>query len=123
MLLSAVGRTVLGMRAQESSSGAAAALRRPLPHHPLAVPELPDSWGAWQVRRVPASPLGYVRVRSTEGRWVFDCHAHCRDARGGRPWLHTADTLASAVAWMLQREREITAFAARHDPEPDVWPQ
>ena len=121
--MSAVGRTVLGMRAQESSSGAAAALRRPLPHHPLAVPELPDSWGAWQVRRVPASPLGYVRVRSSEGRWVFDCHAHCRDARGGRPWLHTAESLASAVAWMLQREPEISAFAARHDPEPDTWPQ
>ena len=111
------------MRAQESSAGAAAALRRALPAHPLAVPELPGSWGAWQVRRVPASPLGYVRARSAEGRWVYDCHAHCRDARGGRPWLHTAETLGSAVAWMLQREGEITAFAARHDPEPDPWPQ
>ena len=70
--------------------------------HPLAVPPAPGTFGVWQVRRVRSAPLGYVLARHELGRIVYHCYAHGRDDAGGRPWLRRADSLNSAVAWMIQ---------------------
>ncbi|GAA4682669.1 hypothetical protein [Frondihabitans cladoniiphilus] len=110
------------MGVQGSGEAIARILRRPIPSHPLAVPPIPGSFGSWQVRRHRAVPIGYVNMRSVDGRHVFDAYAHCRDAKGGRPWLRTFDTLNSAVAWMVQHEAQLRAFNDRHDPEPEEWP-
>lgn len=95
---------------------------RPIPSHPLAVPAIKGTFGAWQVRRHRANPIGYVLTRSESGRTVYDCYAHCRDGGGKRPWLRTFESLNSAVAWMIQHEDQLHAFNARHDIEPDTWP-
>lgn len=95
---------------------------RPIASHPLAVPAIKGTFGAWQVRRTRANPIGYVLMRSLDGRSVYDCYAHCRDGSGKRPWLKTFDTLNSAAAWMIQHEAELHAFNSRHDVEPDTWP-
>lgn len=90
-------------------------LRRPAQSHPFAH----GSWGYWVVQRRPAPPLGWILTRDLRGVWVFDCYARCRDSNGLRPWLRTEATLNSAVAWMLQHDREISALIARSAPEPD----
>lgn len=69
-----------------------------------------------------SAPIGYVHMRSLDGRHVFDAYAHCRDTGGGRPRLSTFDTLNAVVAWMIQHEVEIRAFNARRDAEPEEWP-
>jgi len=93
------------------------------PHeHPHALPVFPGAQGLWLVRQGAAPPLGYVTSRSAVGRWVFDAYAHCRDDGGRRPWLRTFDTLSSAVAWMMQHERELRELIARSAPEPEAWP-
>jgi hypothetical protein len=97
-------------------------LRRPIPSHPLAVPPIPGTFGVWQVRRVKEVPLGYVLSRNEGGRPVYHCYAHGRDDAGGRPWLRTADSLNSAVAWMIQHERDLAALTRRLHPEPEEWP-
>ncbi|RPE78121.1 MULTISPECIES: hypothetical protein [unclassified Frondihabitans] len=95
---------------------------RPNPSHPLAVPAVKNTFGAWQVRRDRTNPLGYVVNCSLDGRTVYDAYAHCRDGGKKRPWLRTFESLNSAVAWMIQHEDELLAFNSRHDVEPDVWP-
>jgi len=96
---------------------------RQRPHeHPYAHPPFLGAQGLWLVQRVPAPPLGYVTMRSTVGRWVFDAYAHCRDEGGRRPWLRTFDTLSSAVAWMVQHDPEVRALIALSSPEPEAWP-
>ena len=101
---------------------AAAVLRRRPYEHPYAVPSIPGGQGLWQIRQVVTDPLGYVRQRPVQGGFVFDVYAHCRDVGGRRPWLHTAESFNSAVAWTIQHDREIRALIARSTPEPDAWP-
>jgi len=101
---------------------AAKVLHRPIPAHPLAVPPAPDTFGVWQVRRVRSAPLGYVLSRHELGRIVYHCYAHGRNDAGGRPWLRQADSLNSAVAWMIQHEGELSTLTRRLHPEPDEWP-
>jgi hypothetical protein len=105
-----------------SGQAAAKALRQSIPTHPLAVPPAPGTFGVWQVRRVRSAPLGYVLSRPELGRIVYHCYAHGRDDSGGRPWLRQADSLNSAVAWMIQHERELSALTSRLHPEPEEWP-
>ncbi|ROS61423.1 hypothetical protein EDF38_0513 [Frigoribacterium sp. PhB160] len=100
-----------------------AVLRRPVPTHPLAVPPIPDGFGVWQVRRVPEAPLGYVRSEHRGRDLAYHCYAHGRDDAGGRPWLHTASSLNSAVAWLLQHESELGAQRRGLRPEPEAWPR
>jgi hypothetical protein len=95
--------------------------RRPL-EHPYAIPPFPGAQGLWLIRVGDADALGYVRIRPVQGGHVFDVYAHCRDDGGGRPWLHTAKSFKSAIAWAMQHDREIFALIARSTPEPDVWP-
>jgi hypothetical protein len=95
---------------------------RAIPSHPLAVPAIKGIFGAWQVRRHRANPLGYVLLRSLDGSSVYDCYGHCRDGGGKRPWLRIFGSLNSAVAWMIQHEDQLHAFNARYDIEPDGWP-
>lgn len=97
-------------------------LRRRPYEHPYAIPPFPDGQGLWQIRQVVTDPLGYVRHRPVTGGFAFDVYAHCRDAGGQSPWLHTAESFNSAVAWTVQHDREIRALIARSSPEPDVWP-
>jgi hypothetical protein len=89
-------------------------MKRPDQAHPHAH----GSFGFWVVRQDPAPPLGWVLARSQSGVWVFDAYAYCRDDSGRRPWLRTFATLNSAVAWMLQHERDIRALIARSAQEP-----
>ncbi|BDZ48255.1 hypothetical protein GCM10025867_04960 [Frondihabitans sucicola] len=110
------------MGVQGSGEAIAKILRRPIPSHPLAVPPVPGTYGTWQVRRHRSAPIGYVNMRSLNGRHVYDAYAHCRDDNGGRPWLRTFDTLNSAVAWIIQHEDQIQAYIDRHHPEPEQWP-
>jgi hypothetical protein len=110
------------MGVQGSGESVSRFIGRPIPSHPLAVPAIKNTFGAWQVRRHRKNPLGYVLQRSDDGRTVYDCYARCRDGGGKRPWLKTFDTLNAAVAWMIQHEAELHAFNSRHDVEPDAWP-
>ena len=105
-----------------SGDTAAKILRRPIPTHPLAVPPSPGSFGVWQVRRVRSAPIGYVRSHPELGGFAYHCYAYGRDGAGRRPWLHRADSLNSAVAWMIQHERELSAMTTQLQPEPDEWP-
>lgn len=101
-----------------------AVLRRHF-NHPHAIPIVPGNQQFWLIQVGDAPPLGYVRRtqhRGSSSLFVFDCYAHCRDENGGRPWLFTAEKFGSAVAWMLQHEREITRVIARSEPEPEPWP-
>jgi hypothetical protein len=56
------------------------------------------------------------------GGFAFDVYAHCRDAHGRRPWLHTVSTLSRAVAWAVQHDREIRTLITENSPEFDEWP-
>jgi hypothetical protein len=104
------------------SGEAAKALRRPTSTHPFAVPPAPRTFGVWQVRRVPSAPREYVLSRPELGGIVYHCYAHGRDDAGGRPWLRRADSLNSAVAWMIQHEGELSALTSQLHPEPEEWP-
>lgn len=97
-------------------------LSRPIPSHPLAVPPIPGTFGVWQIRRVREAPFGYVLSRNENGRAIYHCYAHGRDDAGGRPWLRSAGTLNSAVAWMVQHERDLRAMTTKLHPEPEEWP-
>ena len=97
-------------------------IRRPIPAHPFAVPPIPGTFGVWQVRRDRSSPLGYVLSRPELGGIVYHCYAHGRDDAGGRPWLCRKGSLNSAVAWMIQHERELSTLTGRLSSEPDEWP-
>lgn len=110
------------MGVQSSFVNAAAALAKRPHEHPYAIPPMPGGQGLWLIRQGAAAPLGFVRMRPVLGGYAFDVYAHCRDDGGRRPWLHTAGSLDSAVAWALQHDREIRALIARCAPEPDVWP-
>jgi hypothetical protein len=101
---------------------ASAVLRRRPPEHPYAIPPMPGGHGLWLIRRGDSPPLGYVRSRRVTGGFAFDVYAHCRDDHGRRPWLHTATTLNSAVAWAVQHDRGISALIAKSSPEPEEWP-
>ncbi len=63
-----------------------------------------------------------VRADDEGGGFVYDVYAHCRDDKGGRPWLKTFRTFNSAVAWPVQHERDIYELIARNSPEPEPWP-
>lgn len=97
-------------------------LRQRPQEHPYAHAPFHGAQGLWLVQRAPASPLGYVTMRSTLSRWVFDAYAHCRDDGDRRPSLRTFDTLHWAVAWMMQRESDVGALIERSSPETEVWP-
>lgn len=122
LVVTVAGRRVPTVGVQGSGESVDRILRRPIPSHPLAVPPIPGAFGVWQVRRVPEAPIGYVLSRSERGVMVFHCYAHGRDPAGGRPWLRRADTLNSAVAWMIQHEAELFALSKTLAPEPDEWP-
>lgn len=94
----------------------------PISSHPLAIPAIPGPFGVWQVRRVKDAPIGYVRSENASGGAVYHCYARGRDDAGGRPWLRTTKSLNSAVAWMIQHERDLAALTRRLHPEPDEWP-
>ena len=66
--------------------------------------------------------MGYVLSKTDDRSTLYHCYAHGRDDAGGRPWLHTTDSLNSAVAWMIQHERDLAALTRRLKPEPDEWP-
>lgn len=87
------------------------------------MPPIAGTFGVWQVRRVRAAPIGYVLSRHENRATVYHCYAHGRDDAGGRPWLHTSGSLNSAVAWMVQHEREITALQRQLHSEPEIWPR
>lgn len=116
--LSEVARSFHRMGVQGPGESVNRFIGRPIPSHPLAVPAVKNTFGAWQVRRDQKNPIGYVLHRSLDGRTVYDCYAHCRDGGGKRPWLKTFEAFNSAVAWMIQHEDELRAFNNRHD----VWP-
>jgi hypothetical protein len=96
-------------------------LRRRRLEHPYAIPAFPGSQGLWLIRVGEAAPLGYLKSRAVRGGFAFDVYAHCRDDAGGRPWVHTASSFNSAVAWAVQHDAEIRALIARSAPEPEVW--
>jgi len=105
------------------SGKTAAAILRQRPHeHPYAIPPFAGAQGLWLIRQGDSAPLGYLRKRPVLGGYAFDVYAHCRDDAGGRPWLHTAETFNSAVAWAVQHDREIHELIARSTPEPEAWP-
>ena len=110
------------MGVRGAGENAAAALRRRPPEHPYAIPPIPGGYGLWLIRQGESPPLGYVRTRRIAGGFAFDVYAHCRDAGGRRPWLHTGSTLNSAVAWAVQYDREIRALIAKSTPELEEWP-
>lgn len=97
-------------------------LRRRPHEHPYAIPPIPGGRGLWLIRQGEADPLGYVLMRPMQAGFVFDIYAHCRDAGGRRPWLHTAPTFNSAVAWTVQHDLEIRALIAWSSPELEEWP-
>lgn len=96
-------------------------LRRRPDEHPFAIPVAPGAQGLWPIRVTP-TPIGYVLKRSEGGGFVYDVYAHCRDDKGGRPWLKTFRTFNSAVAWAVQHERDIFELIAKNSPEPELWP-
>jgi len=97
-------------------------LKRRRLENPYAIPAFPGSQGLLLIQVGQAAPLGYLKSRAVRGGFVFDVYAHCRDDAGGRPWVHTATSFNSAVAWAVQHDPEIRALIARSSPEPDVWP-
>lgn len=99
-------------------SGSGEAIGRILSRPPQSHPHAHGSFGFWVVQQKPAPPLGWVLARSEHGVYVMDCYAYCRDEGGKRPWLKTFASLNSAVAWMLQHEREIRDLIDRSSPEP-----
>ncbi len=117
-----VAPTVADMGVQTKFENARAALRKPPAEHPCAIPPIPGGQGLWLIRQGEAAPLGYVRQRPVTGGFAFDVYAHCRDEGGRRPWLHTASSLNSAVAWTLQHDADVRALIARSTAEPDPWP-
>lgn len=54
--------------------------------------------------------------------YVHHCYAHGRDPAGGRPWLRRADSLNSALSWMIQHEADLFALTRTLTPEPAEWP-
>lgn len=110
------------MGVQGPGESVAKIIGRPIPSHPLAVPPIPGTFGVWQVRRVRESPIGYVLMRSEDGQSVYHCYAHGRDDNGGRPWLQRAETLNSAVAWLVQHEGQLVKLSGTLHPEPEEWP-
>jgi hypothetical protein len=110
------------MGVQTKFENARAALRKPPAGHPCAIPPIPGGQGLWLIRQGEAPALGYVRQRPVTGGFAFDVYAHCRDEGGRRPWLHTAPSLNSAVAWTLQHDADVRALIARSTAEPDPWP-
>ena len=110
------------MGARGAGEQAAAVLRRRPPAHPYAIPPIPGGHGLWLIRQGKSPPLGYVRTRRITGGLAFDVYAHCRDEHGRRPWLQTASTLNSAVAWAIQHDEDIRALIAKNFPELEVWP-
>ncbi|ROQ40962.1 hypothetical protein EDF46_0328 [Frondihabitans sp. PhB188] len=99
--------------------GSGEALNKILGQSPASHPFAFGSFGHWVIQQRPASPLGWVLARNDSGVWVFDAYARCRDNTGRRPWLKTFKSLNSAVAWMLQHERELRDLMDRSDPEPE----
>lgn len=99
-------------------------LRAPRPSHPLAEPVAPGAESLWLVRKPNAAPLGFVLHTSDimTGHGQYDAYAHCRDDANKRPWLKTFQTLNSAVAWMIQHERDIRGLIQRSLPETEAWP-
>lgn len=116
------GRRILPVVGVSGSGEAARSALRRRPHqHPYAIPAFPGAQRLWPIQVGEADPLGYLRSRTVRGGFVFDVYAHCRDD-AGRPWLHTATSFNSAVAWAVQHDPEIRALIARSALEPDVWP-
>jgi hypothetical protein len=107
------------MGVRGSGEAARSALNKPVPSHPHAHAPTPGAHGFWVVQVKPGPPLGWVTARSAGNGPRYHCYAYCRDASGRRPWLREFDSLNSAVAWMLQHEREIHDLISRSDPEPD----
>jgi hypothetical protein len=106
------------MGVQGSGAAAQIVLKRQPYRHPYAIPAFSGSQGLWLIQIGPADPLGYLRSRAVRGGYVFDVYAHCRDDAGGGPWVHTATSLNSAVAWAVQHDPEIRALIARSTPSP-----
>jgi hypothetical protein len=117
-----LSRSVQPLGVRGRGEVAANILRRRIPTHPFAVPPIVGTFGVWQVRRDRDSPLGYVLSRHELGGFAFHGYAPGRDDGDGRPWLHREDSLNSAVAWMIQHERDLSALTGRLHPEPDEWP-
>lgn len=69
-----------------------------------------------QVRRVKESPIGYVLAQVADEGQRYYCYAYGRDDEGGRPLLRTTDSQNSAVAWMVQHERDLAALTRRLHP-------
>lgn len=91
-------------------------LRRPPRSHPHAH----GGGGYWVVQRKPEPPLGWVINVDAGGVWELAAYAYWRDKGGKRPWLKTFASLNSAVAWMLQHERDIRDLIDRNAPEPQT---
>ena len=120
--MTVLGRSVQPVGIGGSGNVAAKILQRPIPTHPFAVPPIPGTFGVWQVRRDRAAPLSYVLSRPELGGIAYHCYAYGRDDAGGRPWLRRKGSLNSAVAWIIQHERQLSALTGCLHPEPNEWP-
>jgi len=78
--------------------------------------------GYWRVQVEDQPVLGYVmRVRAELGDpFTFEIYADARNARGQRIWVRHAESLNSAVAWMMQNSGRLIAIAEQHGPAAPV---
>ncbi|MFT2689621.1 hypothetical protein [Clavibacter zhangzhiyongii] len=97
-------------------SGDAAGAISPAPEHPHARPVR----GAWLVRVGEGPALGWVmRHRADLAEpFAYEVYACGLGADGRRVWIARRESLNAAVAWMVQHDRELLAFARGLRPDP-----
>ena len=105
-----------GIRMWSKQSGDATGAISPVPEHPHAHPVR----GAWLVRVGDGPALGWVlRQRSDlAAPFSFEVYACGLGSDGLRVWVQRRESLNAAVAWVMQHDAELLAFARRLRPDP-----
>jgi hypothetical protein len=104
------------IRMWSKQSGDAAGAISPAPEHPHARPVR----GAWLVRVDEGPGLGWVMRHRTDlaEPFAYEVYACGLGEDGLRVWVARRDSLNAAVAWVLQHDRELLAFARGLRPDP-----
>jgi hypothetical protein len=97
-------------------SGDASGAISPAPEHPHAHPVR----GAWLVRVGDGPALGWVLRHRADlaDPFSYEIYACGLGDDGLRVWIARRDSLNAAVAWVIQHDRELVAYAARLRRDP-----
>jgi hypothetical protein len=97
-------------------SGDATGAISPAPAHPHAHPVR----GAWLVRVGDGPALGWVLRHRDDlaAPFSYEVYACGLGDDGLRVWIARRTSLNAAVAWMIQHDRELVAYAGRLRPDP-----